>query len=253
METIATAPRHLLDRKVGSAEQKHDFLTTHSISRISVTNKKRRVDEGMPIVFLIDCDSLFDGQQGAELASSSGWQIRKFHSPTAFLESPAVLSPSCLVLDVATPALDLPELQERIAVDRPGMPIILMTGSGDAPATVQATPVGTITHFSKPVCDATLVRAIDNAIKRSQSAFDQWTHTRELRDRYDCLTFREREVMALVVCGRLNKQVGGELGISEITVKVHRGRVMQKMRADSLPDLVTMAARLRMCYLQTHW
>jgi FixJ family two-component response regulator len=240
---FAISPRHLLNGKVGSTEQEYDFMTGHSISRCSVTNKTRRV--GMPIVFLIDCDSFFNEQQANHIVSSLGCQIRKFHSPAAFLESPPMLSPSCLVLDVATPELDLPELQDRIAVDRPGMPIILMTGSGDAPAVVQASRVGTITHFSKPVCDATLVRAIDNALKRSQSALVQWIHTRELRDRYDCLTVREREVMALVVCGRLNKQVGGELGISEITVKVHRGRVMQKMQAASLPDLVTMAARLR--------
>ena len=153
--------------------------------------------------------------------------------------------PNCLVLDVSLPGLNGLELQERVALDRTDMPIIFITGYGDVPTTVQAMKAGAVEFSTKPYRDDVLLRAIRQALERSRTALDHEAEIKGLQNRYASLSQREREVMALVVCGLLNKQVGGELGISEITVKAHRGRVMRKMAAKSLADLVTMAARLR--------
>jgi len=147
-------------------------------------------------------------------------------------------------LDVSLPGLNGLDLQKRVAVERIEMPIIFITGHGNVPMTVQAMKAGAVEFLTKPFSDDVLLSAIRNAIERSQTTLGDEAEMRALRDRYASLTRREREVMALVASGLLNKQVGGELGISEITVKAHRGQAMQKMKADSLAALVKMAARL---------
>jgi FixJ family two-component response regulator len=155
------------------------------------------------------------------------------------------MAPSCLVLDVTLPDLNGLDLQTRLAADRADMPIIFITGYGDVPMSVKAMKAGAAEFLTKPFNDEVLLAAIRAAIARSQAARDQEEGSRTLRDRYATLSQRERQVMGLVVAGLLNKQVGGELGISEITVKAHRGQVMRKMSADSLADLVRMAGRLQ--------
>jgi FixJ family two-component response regulator len=149
-----------------------------------------------------------------------------------------------LVLDFSLPGLNGLELQKRMAVERTDMPIIFITGYRDVPMTVQAMKAGAVEFLTKPFSEGALVSAIRAALERSRVALSRGAEMRVLNGRYAALSSRERQVMALVVSGLLNKQVGGELGISEITVKAHRGKVMQKMKADSLPDLVRMAAKL---------
>jgi len=197
-----------------------------------------------PIVFVVD-DDVSVRESLELLIRSEGWQPETFASAQEFLTRPRVLVPSCLVLDVSLPGLNGLDLQKRIAADRIDMPIIFITGYGDVPMTVKAMKAGAVEFLTKPFGDDVLLNAIRNAIERSQTALGHEAEIRALRDCYASLTRREREVMALVVSGRLNKQVGGELGVSEITVKTHRGNVMRKMKADSLADLVNMAARLR--------
>ena len=197
-----------------------------------------------PIVFVVD-DDVSVRESLELLIRSEGWQPETFASAQEFLARPRVLVPSCLVLDVSLPGLNGLDLQKRIAADRIDMPIIFITGYGDVPMTVRAMKAGAVEFLTKPFGDDVLLSAIGNAIERSRTALGNEAEIRALRDCYASLTRREREVMALVVSGRLNKQVGGELGISEITVKAHRGNVMRKMKAGSLADLVNMAARLR--------
>jgi FixJ family two-component response regulator len=177
------------------------------------------------------------------LVKSAGWQPETFASADEFLSRPHPAVPCCLVLDVTLPGLNGLELQQRLA-DRIDMPIIFITGYGDVPMSVKAMKAGAVEFLTKPFKGDVLLDAIRGAIERSRAALRQESAMRALRDCYASLTPREREVMALVVTGLLNKQVAGELGISEITVKAHRGQVMRKMKADSLPDLVTMAATL---------
>jgi FixJ family two-component response regulator len=167
-----------------------------------------------------------------------------FASAQEFLDCPRPLVPSCLLLDISLPGLSGLDLQKRIAVERTDMPIIFITGYGDVPKTVQAMKAGAVEFLTKPFNDEVLLTAVRQALERSRLSLAQESEMQELRDRYASLTPREREVMALVVSGLLNKQVGGELGISEITVKAHRGQVMQKMKANSIADLVKMAGRL---------
>jgi FixJ family two-component response regulator len=198
-----------------------------------------------PIVFVVD-DDVSVRESLESLIRFAGWEPETFASAEEFLARPRVLVPSCLILDVALPDLSGLDLQKRIAVDRIEMPIIFITGYGDVPMTVQAMKAGAIEFLTKPFGDDVLLSAIRNAIERSQTALRHEAEIRALRDCYASLSRREREVMALVVSGLLNKQVGGDLGISEITVKAHRGKVMRKMKAGSLADLVNMAARLRL-------
>src|ERR1700719_466074 len=196
-----------------------------------------------PIVFVVD-DDISVRESLELLIRNAGWQPETFASAQEFLSRPRILVPSCLVLDVTLPGLNGLDLQKRVAVDRTDMPIIFITGHGDVPMSVQAMKAGAVEFLTKPFKDDVLLDAIRGAIERSRTALRLDSEMRALRTCYEALTPREREVMALVVSGLLNKQVGGNLGISEITVKAHRGQTMRKMKADSLPELVTMAARL---------
>lgn len=196
-----------------------------------------------PIVFVVD-DDISVRESLELLIRSEGWKPETFASAQEFLARPRALGPSCLVLDVSLPGLNGLELQKRVAIERTDVPIIFITGHGNVPISVQAMKAGAVEFLTKPFSDDVLLNAIRNAIERSQTALWHEAEIRALRDRYALLTRREREVMALVASGLLNKQVGGELGISEITVKAHRGQVMQKMKADSFADLVKKAARL---------
>jgi len=194
------------------------------------------------IVFVVD-DDISVRESLELLITTAGWTPETFASPREFLSRPRATVPSCLVLDVSLPGLNGLELQQQLA-ERTDMPIIFITGYGDVPMTVRAMKAGAVEFLTKPFKDDVLIAAIRGAIERSRAALRRDAEMRGLRDCYASLTPREREVMGLVVSGLLNKQVGGELGISEITVKAHRGQMMRKMKADSLPDLVTMAARL---------
>jgi FixJ family two-component response regulator len=196
-----------------------------------------------PIVFVVD-DDISVRESLEALIGQEGWQPETFASAREFLLRPRTLTPSCLILDVSLPDLNGLDLQEQIAGDRGDMPIIFITGYGDIPMTVQAMKAGAVEFLAKPFSDDTMIAAIRSAIERSQAALEAEANLLELRDRYNSLSRREREVMALIVSGLLNKQVGGELGISEITVKAHRGRLMQKMGARSFAELVKMHARL---------
>jgi len=199
---------------------------------------------GEPIVFIVD-DDISVRESLELLIRSEGWEPETYASAPEFLARARVLVPSCLVLDVSLPGLNGLDLQKRVAAERTEMPIIFITGYGDVPTTVRAMKAGAIEFLTKPFSDDVLLSAIRQALERSRLALCREAEMHTLRDSYDSLTIRERQVMALVVSGRLNKQVGDELGISEITVKAHRGRVMQKMKADSVVDLVKMAAKLR--------
>jgi FixJ family two-component response regulator len=196
-----------------------------------------------PIVFVVD-DDISVRESLELLIKFAGWQPETFASAEDFLARPRTLTPSCLVLDVSLPDLNGLELQKLIAGDRSDMPIIFITGHGDVPMTVQAMKAGAIEFLMKPFDDEVLLSAIRNAINRSAAVLDDQAEIKALRESYESLTPREQEIMRLVVAGMLNKQIGLKLGISEITVKAHRGKVMQKMKADSLAGLVKIAVRL---------
>jgi FixJ family two-component response regulator len=211
-------------------------------SAIAARSLEFAMPDDTPIVFVVDDD--VSVRESLELSISvAGWQPETFASAQAFLSRPRATVPCCLVLDVTLPGLTGLELQQQLA-ERTDMPIIFITGHGDVPMTVHAMKAGAVEFLTKPFKDDVLLNAIRGALEQSRTALRQESEIRVLRDRRASLTPRELEVMALVVSGLLNKQVGGELGISEITVKAHRCQVMRKMKADSLPDLVTMAARL---------
>jgi len=196
-----------------------------------------------PLVFVVD-DDISIRESLEILIARAGWQPKLFASASEFLASSRPPSPSCLVLDVGLPDLNGLELQRQIASARAAMPIIFITGRGDIPMTVQAMKAGAVEFLAKPFTPAVLLRAIQSALERSRMCLEEEANLQALRDRHQALSRREREVMAGVVRGQLNKQVGSELGISEITVKQHRGRMMRKMRARSVPELVTIAAGL---------
>jgi FixJ family two-component response regulator len=195
-----------------------------------------------PIVFVVD-DDISVRESLELLIKSVGWQAETFASGQDFLARPRGVVPCCLLLDVTLPGLNGLDLQRQLA-ERSEMPIIFITGHGDVPMTVQAMKAGAVEFLTKPLKEEVLLDAIRGAIERSRAALRVDTEMQVIRNRYQSLTPREREVMALVVGGLLNKQVGAELDISEITVKAHRGQVMRKMKAESLPELVTMAMRL---------
>lgn len=198
-----------------------------------------------PIVFVVD-DDISVRESLELLIRTEGWQPELFVSAKEFLAHRRTPLPSCLVLDVSLPGLDGLELQRRIADGQSDLPIIFITGHGDVPTSVKAMKAGAIEFLTKPFSDDALLGAIRQALDRSRVALGEHAEVKAIEDRYKSLTQREQQVMALVVTGLLNKQVGGELGISEITVKAHRGKVMQKMKANSLPDLVKMAEKIRL-------
>lgn len=204
------------------------------------------ISDTTPIVFVVD-DDISVRESLEFLLRCEGWKAETFASAQEFLFRPRPLVPSCLVLDVSLPGLNGLELQERLAPERSDMPIIFITGYGDVPTSVRAMKAGAVEFLTKPFKDSVLVGAIRESLDRSRLALDRTTEMHILWNRYASLTRRERQVMALVVSGLLNKQVGGELGISEITVKAHRGQVMQKMQAGSFADLVRLSARLSPC------
>jgi FixJ family two-component response regulator len=196
-----------------------------------------------PIVFVVD-DDVSVRESLELLISRAGWQPEVFASADEFLSRPRAIAPSCLILDVALPDLNGLEVQERVVAERTDMPIIFITGFGDVSMTVRAKKAGAVEFLTKPFPDHVLLSAIEHAIAQSDAALNHEARMRSLRERYAALTRRERQVMALVVSGRLNKQIGGQLGISEVTVKTHRGNMMRKMKARTVADLVRIAAEL---------
>jgi FixJ family two-component response regulator len=195
-------------------------------------------------VFIVD-DDISVRESLEALIRFEGWQAETFASGQDFLARPRTISPSCLVLDVSLPDLNGLDLQRLVAADRSEMPIIFITGHGDVPMSVRAMKAGAVEFLEKPVDSDALLNAIRDALERSFATLDQESEVQSLRERYALLSRREREVMSLVVSGLGNKQVGFKLGISEITVKAHRGKVMRKMNVDSLADLVKVSVRLR--------
>ena len=205
-----------------------------------------------PIVFVVD-DDISVRESLELLIEFAGWHPETFASAAEFLARPRTALPNCLVLDISLPDLNGLELQKFIASERTDMPIIFITGHGDVPMTVQAMKGGAVEFLTKPFDDEVLLSAIRHAIKRSAAVLDDQAETSALRDSYESLTPREQDVLRLVVAGMLNKQIGLKLGISEITVKAHRGKMMQKMKADSVADLVKTAVRLGLAPAKNPW
>jgi len=205
-----------------------------------------------PIVFVVD-DDVSVRESLELLINFAGWQPETFASAEEFLACPRIVKPSCLVLDVSLPALNGLELQKLVASDRIDMPIIFITGHGDIPMTVEAMRAGAVEFLTKPFDDEVLLSAIRHALDRSAATLADEAEIQTLRESYASLTRREQDVMRLVVSGMLNKQIGLKLGISEITVKAHRGKMMLKMKADSVADLVKIAVRLGIAPARNPW
>jgi FixJ family two-component response regulator len=213
-----------------------DILMSAHVTSSLVSNQT-------PVVYVVDDDiSVREALEG--LIHAAGWQPYVFASAQAFLVEPPIVRPHCAILDIGLPDLNGLDLQERIVAERPETPIIFITGSNDVPMTVRAMKAGAVEFLTKPFSDATLIDAIRGALQRSCDALAAASEKQALQKRYALLSGREREVMALVTTGLMNKQVGGKLGISEITVKAHRGQVMRKMKASSLADLIGIATKL---------
>ncbi len=208
-------------------------------------NKERLREPGEyeAVIAIVDDDE--SAREGlSSLLRSAGLHVQTFSSAQDFLARARANAPSCLLLDLQMPGLSGLDLQKRMAEFELNVPIVFLTGHGDIPASVQAMKAGAIEFLTKPFDEHTLLRAIQEALERAQFTRTQRAQMSELRDRYESLTAREQQVMQQVVSGLLNKQIAAELNIAEYTVKIHRGRVMRKMHADSLADLVRMAQRL---------
>jgi FixJ family two-component response regulator len=203
------------------------------------------MSQTVPIVFVVD-DDISIRESLEALLRCEGWQPETYASAPEFLARSRVQTPSCLILDVSLPGLNGLDLQKQVAGERTEMPIIFITGHGDVPMTVRAMKAGAQEFLTKPFNEEVLLAAVRQALDRSRIALGREMEMQELKGRYLSLTGRERQVMALVASGMPNKLVGSELGISEITVKAHRGKVMDKMKADSGADLVKMAGKLRL-------
>jgi FixJ family two-component response regulator len=196
-----------------------------------------------PVVYIVD-DDISVRESLEALVGLAGWCVRSFSCALEFLAHARPLAPSCLILDISLPDLNGLDLQERVGLEQSELPIIFITGYGDIPMSVRAMKAGATEFLTKPIDDVALLNAIGAAIEQSRAAFSARSDLRALQSDYSSLSKRESEVMTLIVRGLLNKQVGGELGISEITVKAHRGQVMRKMKAQSFAELVNMGARL---------
>ncbi|HEY4940694.1 MAG TPA: response regulator [Rhizomicrobium sp.] len=220
-----------------------NFLAINTVKPLTSSEADTLTSDARAIVFIVD-DDVSVRESLEALIVFAGWEARAYATAKDFLASPPAKGPSCLILDVWLPDLNGLDLQQHVADDRADMPILFITGHGDIPTTVRAMKAGAVEFLTKPFADNVLLNAIRAALMRSRAIIAQTVERQSLRDRYGSLSPRERQVMALVVTGRLNKQVGADLGISEITVKAHRGRVMEKMKASSFADLVRMSTAL---------
>jgi len=230
----------------GEGERKPDYLIEYlriKADRTVQIAASRMKTEAAPIVFIVD-DDLSVRRTTERLVRTAGFNVQTFTSAREFLKNPRPDGPACLILDVRMPGLDGMQLQRELAQSGINLPIIFITGHGDIPMSVRAMKAGAVEFLTKPFRSQSLLVAIRSAIERDRSAHKERSESGELRERYEQLTTREREVMTLVVTGMLNKQVAGELTTTERTIKFHRANIMQKMQAESLADLVRMAGKL---------